>query len=105
MSTLGNFIVLEKDREKVLKIREGSFRIERRTITDNLTKQPKSINTAAMDVTQEDGKPVTKTFSTTSDKLANTLLAFHLSSTLYTRNLGITMRGEGFAREYSVRQF
>ena len=105
MSALGNYVQLEKDREKVLKIREGSFRIERRTITDNISRLPKSLNTAVMDVTQEDGKPVTKTFSTTSDKLANTLTAFHLSRTLYTRNLGITMRGEGFAKEYSVRQF
>lgn len=105
MSALGNFIVLEKDREKILKIREGSFHIERRSITDNITKLPKSLNTAVMDVTQEDGKPVTKTFSTTSDKLANTLLTLHLSRILYTRNFGITMRGEGFAKEYTVREF
>lgn len=105
MSALGNYIFLERDREKVLKIREGSFHIERRLITDNVTRQQKSINTAVMDVTQEDGKPVTKTFSTTSDKLANTLLAIHLARTLYTQNIGITMKGDGFAREYSVRQF
>jgi hypothetical protein len=103
--TLENFVKLESDVEKRLKIREGSFRIEPRIILDPRTKSPKSINVAVMDVIEEDGKPVTKGFSTVSDKLATQLRAAHDNGTLYRYTVGIKRVGSGYATEYQLRLF
>ena len=103
--TLDNFVKLEPDKEKVLRIREGSFRVEPRIILDPRTKSPKSINAAVMDVYNEDGQPVTKGFSTVSDKLATQLKAAHDNGTLYRYNVGIKRVGVGYTTEYQLRLF
>jgi len=103
--TLENFVKLESDVEKRLKIREGSFRIEPRIILDSKTKGPKSVNAAVMDVLEEDGKPVTKAFSTVSDKLATQLKVAHDNGTLYRYTVGIKRVGAGYATEYQLRLF
>jgi len=105
LSVLGNFVQFEKDREKILRFDRDTFRIEPRTIMDPTGKKPKSVNAAIVDVIEEDGVPVKKRLSTVSDKLATTLRSLHVSGYLYQGKIGITMRGEGFTREYSVRQF
>jgi hypothetical protein len=103
--TLENYVKLVRNIEKVLRIKEGSFRIEARTITDPSTKIQKTVHAAAMDVYEEDGVPVTKTFSTLSEKLAAALQVAHNNGTLYRGKVGIKMVGSGFATEYQIRYF
>lgn len=103
--TLANYVKLEADIEKVLRIKQGSFHIEPRTITDPVTKDQKIVNAAVMTVIEEDGKAIDKTFSTLSDKLASTLRVSHENGNLYRYRVGIKPVGEGYAREYQVRLF
>lgn len=103
--TLANYVKLEPNVEKLLMFREGSFRIEQRPITDPVTKQPKIVNAAVIDVVSEDGTPATKTFSTLSEKLASTLQAAHNNGTLYRYRWGIKQIGTGYRREYQTRTF
>jgi hypothetical protein len=100
---LDNFVKLEPDREKILRIKEGSFRIEPRIIKDPSSKQTKTVNSAVMDVIQEDGRTVQKGFSTLSDKLAVQLKAAHDNGTLYRYSVGIKRVGSGFVTEYQLR--
>jgi len=103
--TLENYVKLEREVEKVMRIREGSFRIEERTITDPTTKVQKIIHAAVVDVIEEDGRPVKKTFSTLGEKLAAALQVAHNNGTLYRFRLGIKKVGEGYATEYQIRFF
>lgn len=103
--TLENFVKLENNVEKVIRVKAGTFRIEPREITDPKTERTKTINAAVMDVWEEDGAPVTKTFSTLSEKLASALSAAHQNGTLYQYRVGIKQTGSGFAREYQLRLF
>jgi hypothetical protein len=103
--TLENYVKLEQDVEKVLRIKTNSFRIEPRIVVDPTTKIQKTVNAAVVDVIEEDGRPVTKTFSTLGEKLATALNVAHTNGTLYTHRLGITMKGAGYAREYQLRLF
>jgi len=102
---LANYVKLEPNIEKVLRIKPDSFRIEPRIIIDPVTKTQKKVNAAVMDVIEEDGIPVTKIFSTLSEKLAAILKTAHENGTLYRFRVGIKPIGEGFAREYQVRFF
>ena len=102
LMVLANYVMLEKDKEKMLRFRRDSFRIEPREIVDPTSKKSKIINAAVLDVIEEDHIPVDKTFSTLSDKLATALKAAHDNGTLYDRRVGITMTGEGFWREYAL---
>lgn len=103
--TLENYVKFEKDREKTLKFKPESFRIEPREIIDPDTKIKKKVNAAVVDVTEEDDKPVSKILSTLSDKFATQLKTAHDNGTLYRYRVGITMKGEGYAREYTLRFF
>jgi len=103
--TLENYVRLEKDVEKVLRFKPESFRIEPREITDSVTEKKRTVNAAVVDVTMEDGRPITKTFSTLGEKLATQLKTAHDNGTLYRYRVGVTMRGEGFGREYTLRLF
>jgi len=103
--TLANYVKLVRDVEKVLRVKEGSFRIEPRIILDPVTKSPKSVHAAVMDVYEEDGTPVTKTFSTLGEKLAAALQVAHSNGTLYRNRIGIKMVGTGFVTEYQIRFF
>lgn len=103
--TLENFVRLVSDVEKVLRFKPESFRIEPRTIIDPFTKATKTVNAAVLDVIEEDGAPSTKTFSTLGEKFAAALQVAHNNGTLYRYRVGITMKGEGFGREYQLRFF
>jgi hypothetical protein len=103
--TLENYVKLVPDVEKVLRVKEGSFRIEPRTIIDPARKTPKIVNAASVDVYEEDGSPVTKTFSTLSEKLAAALQVSHNNGTLYRYKIGIKMVGAGYAKEFQLRYF
>jgi hypothetical protein len=103
--TLENYVKLVEGVEKVLKIREGTFRIEPRTVLDPKTKAPTPKQAAVMDVYEEDGRGVQKQFSTLSDKLATQLKAAHDNRTLYTHNVGIKKVGSGYVTEYALRLF
>lgn len=103
--TLGNFVKLETNIEKVLRIREGSFRIEPRTINDPLSRISKLVHAASMDVIEEDGQPTTKTFSVLSEKLAAALQVSHNNGDLYRYRVGIKRVGSGYATEYQIRYF
>lgn len=103
--TLENFVRLETNVEKALRFKRDSFRIEPREITDPNTKAKKTVQAAVLDVTEEDGNPVTKTLSTLSDKLATQLKAAHDNGSLYRYRVGIKKVGSGFATEYQIRLF
>lgn len=99
---LENYVKLVPNVEKRLRIKDGSFRIEDRLITDPITKLQKTARAAVVTVTSEDGIPVTKTFSTLSEKLASQLQALHLNGDLYKYTIAIKKHGSGFTTEYSV---
>ena len=101
--TLENYVKLVSDVEKVLRIKEGSFRVEDRLIMDPKTHIEKTTRAAVVDVIEEDRVPVTKTFSTLSEKLATTLKTMHDNGDLYKYSVGVTKRGVGFRTEYEVR--
>ncbi|RLC85614.1 MAG: hypothetical protein DRJ03_11090 [Chloroflexi bacterium] len=102
---LANYVKLETGKEKVLRFRPDSARIEVRLITDPVTKKTKRVRALVIDVIEEDGLPVEKVFSTLSEKLAETLWTAHQTGDLYRFRVGITPVGEGYAREYKVRFF
>jgi hypothetical protein len=101
--TLANFVKLEPNIEKKLRVRPGSFRLEPRTIPDPGTRQPRLVTVAVMTVTEEDGKPVQKEFSTLSEKLATGLKAAADNGTLYGHTIGIKKVGAGYVTEYQIR--
>lgn len=101
--TLENYVKLAPEVEKILRIKDGSFRVEDRLITDIITHKEKSLRVAVVDVYEEDRIPVAKSFSTTSEKLATTLKTMHDNGDLYKYPIGITKRGTGFRTEFEVR--
>jgi hypothetical protein len=102
---LENYVKLVPEKEKVLRFRPGSFRIEEAEITDPITKSPKRVRKAVLDVIEEDYRPVVKVFSTLSEKLALQLKTAHDTGDLYRYRIGITWRPRGYATEYTVRIF
>lgn len=103
--TLANYVKLTANTETQIRVKEGSFRIESREITDPKTKAKKTVNVAAMDVYEENGVPVQKVFSTLSDKLATTLKLAHDNGSLYRYRVSIKPIGSDFTREYQVAFF
>lgn len=103
--TLANYVKLVPNIETVIRVKEGSFRIEPREITDPKTKIKKVVNAAAMDVYEENGVPAKKVFSTLSEKLATTLKIAHDNGSLYRYRVSIKPVGADFTREYQVAFF
>lgn len=101
--TLENYVKLVPGVEKVLRFKPESFRIEPRQIRDPVTKAFKGVRAGVADVTEEDGKPVTKTYSTLSEKHAAQLGVLHDNGQLYHYKIGLTVRGSGYGREYQIR--
>jgi len=102
---LENYVKLPREKERVMRFRPGSFRVEETTITDPKTKQPKRLRRAVVDVTEEDYRPVVKIFSTLSEKLATQLRQAHETGDLYRYHVGITWHPQELATEYTVRLF
>ena len=78
-------------------------RIERRDITDPVTKQVKGVNVLAFTVDELDGKPVQSTFSTLAEKLAKALQPWIDDHTISLRTVIITQVGQGFTADYNVQ--
>jgi len=98
---LGNFVKFEEGTPK--KLRLTDHRIGPTQIPDPITKKPKVLNVLEFDVSEEDGKPISKQWRVTSEKLAQQLWPF-LDGNLYRGKLfTITAQGKGFLREYTVK--
>jgi len=102
---LENFVRLQRDSEKILRFKPGSWRVEETTITDPKTKQPKRVRRAVLDVLEEDYRPTVKIFSTLSEKLASQLAQAHTTGDLYRYRIGITWHPQELATEYTLRIF
>lgn len=101
MSVLGNFVKLEPERPKRLKLTRP--RIEERIIHDPKTGMTKVVRALVFDCIEEDGRPVSKTFSTLSEKLARMLLAIWERRTKDYIYVEIIWYPRDFATEYEVR--
>lgn len=99
---LKNYVRLQSEKQKLLRFKHESYRVEPREITDPASGTSKIVNAAVMDVIEEDGQAVNITFSTLSSKLATTLKTMHDNGTLYRGKIGITQRGSGYSRQYEV---
>ena len=102
MALLANYVRLEPEKEKCLRFRENSLRIEERTIRDPKTGVVKTVRALVLDVIEEDGIPVSKTFSTLSEKLAQILYNLHSTGELYRHYVCITWHPRDYATEYEV---
>ena len=71
---LGNWVVLHPGERKVLHFVDHTF-VER-VIVDPVTGKPKTLRALHLRVDQEDGKPVDKTFSVISERLAGQLAPY-----------------------------
>jgi len=101
--TLENYVKLRADLETVIRVKDGSFRVEAATITDRQTRAPKQVRKAVVDVIEENSLPVSKTFSTLAEKLAAQLRTMHDNGDLYRYRIGLTWHPAGYATEYSIR--
>jgi len=100
MSILGNFVRLVPDKPKRLKLTRP--RIEERIIRDPKTGRTKVVRALVFDVLEEDGLPVSKIFSTLSEKLAAQLLAIWEHRRADYIDVTIIWHPRDFATEYEV---
>jgi len=100
MSLLANYIRLEPEKPKLLKL--SNERIEERVITDPKTKRTKTVRALVYNCTEEDGRPVSKIFSTLSEKLALQLHALWERRTHDYIKVRITRHPRDYATEYTV---
>jgi len=101
MAVLGNFVELKDGIPK--RMRFTDHRIVPRQLTDPYLRAPKTVNVLEFDVSEEDGAPVSKKYSVTSEKHAQQLATF-LDGKLYTAKVfTITVHGKGFLREFTVK--
>jgi len=98
---LGNFVEMKEEVEKVLRF--TGYKMTSETIPDRITKQPKILNMLILNVSEEDGKPVSKEYRVTSEKHARDLWPHLQDGSFKTRAFGITPHGKGFLREYTIR--
>ena len=97
---LANFVRLTPGVRKRLVLRDPT--IEEITIVDPHTKRPKSLRRLRFTVTEEDGVPTTKYFTTLSEKLAQMLMALWDRRTADTICVYITEFGTSLAKDYEV---
>jgi hypothetical protein len=77
--------------------------VEEVVIPDPVTKRPKTIRRLRFTVHEEDGMPVTKYFTTPSERLAQMLMAIWERRAADRICVEITMFGTGLAKDYEVR--
>lgn len=100
MSVLGNYIDLIAGVPKLLKI--SRYYMDVIDMKDPESKEIKPVNRLVCIVTREDGKDVSKTFSITSEKLAQMIMP-GLKKDLYKeKEVRLIMTGRGYLREYSM---
>ncbi len=97
---LANYVKLIPGVKKRLKLKDPV--VEEITIKDPITKQPKIIRRLRFTVLEEDGMPVTKYFTTPSEKLAQQLMAIWDKRTADTICVEITEFGVGLAKDFEV---
>jgi hypothetical protein len=102
---LENYVRLEPEREVVLRFEPGSFRMVEVTMRDPETHEIKVQTRYEAEVVEEDGKPVSKRFSTLSSKLGMQLQVMHEDGELYRYKIGITRHELGYRSEYTIRVF
>ncbi len=100
MAVLSNFVRLTPNVPKTLKIEE--CKITEVVVRDPLWGRPIPKRRLTCLVSEEDGVPVNKVFSTLSEKLASQIWELYRAGVLKEHRIRITMIGEGFAREYQV---
>jgi len=98
---LGNYVKLVPD--KGVRMHLSNPRIVERTIKDPKTGRVKTVRALEFDVTELNGVPVSKTFSTLSEKLAQQLMALWETGILKERPVEIVWHPRDFATEYEVR--
>ena len=95
-----SYIKLEPEKTKRLKLDKWYW--EDREITDPKSKLKKPIKCMVFHVTEEDGKPVDKTFSVIAYKLQLTLAPLIETGVIFTRRVDITWYPRDYATEYGV---
>lgn len=102
---LANYVKLEPEKEKELRFVRGSWAVVPHTWRDPKTGRLKTGRRLSLDVLEEDYLPVSKGFSTLSEKLAARLEIAHLNGDLYRYRVGIKWTPNDLATEYQVRYF
>ena len=100
MMVLGNYVKLPANVPKTLKLTR--MRIEERVIEDPKTHLTKTVRALVFDCIEEDGRPVSKIFSTISEKLATQLYALWNRRTRDYIKVRITRIPRDYATEYEV---
>ncbi len=97
---LSNYVKLIPGVKKKLKLKDPV--IEDVTIKDPVTKMPKVIRRLRFTVVEEDGMPVAKYFTTTSEKLAQQLMTLYNNRKADYICVEITEFGAGLAKDFEV---
>lgn len=98
---LQNIVMLEND--KPTRLHFTDHQIESRTITDPVTRQPKTVNTLVFDVDRLNGAAVTAKWSTLAEKLAMQFQPYLEDKSYRSYEIIITQSGDGFRRSWSVQ--
>jgi len=98
---LGNFVQLSEGIPK--RLRFSDHTITAKAIMDPMTKTMKTVNALQFRVIEEDGIPVDKIYSITSEKHAQQFAPFLQDKTYIGRVFTIIVRGRGFLREYTTQ--
>ena len=97
---LENYVTFEEGRPKRLHF--TSHAVSDRRLRDPLTGLEKSMTVLAMQVDEEDGLPVAKLLSITSEGLAAQIQGYLSGEQYRAYDYTITRRGAGFGTRYSV---
>lgn len=100
-----NYVELIQGIEKKLRFKADSLRYEPRKIMDPQSKVEKTVNATVLDVIEEDGRAVTKQFSTLAMKLSSQLVSLSSGGSLYGRVVGIKKTGAGYTTEFAVNVY
>lgn len=97
---LRNFIVLEDGVSA--RMHFAAYTLVEKTITDPITRFPKTVRVLELLVDRLNGQVVSVPFSVTAEKLAAQLQPWIENRRLSEVDFLITARGSGFGRSYSV---
>lgn len=97
---LENFVTLVPGVPKTMHFTAGE--IVNKVITDPALLRAKTIKALHLEVDREDGVPVSKSFSVTSEKLAQSLAPYLGPGRLPLYDFTITLSGSGYTRSYSL---
>jgi hypothetical protein len=97
---IANFIQFEPGVTKWLVLSDP--RTIEKEITDSLDDRRKQIQVRRWTVSREDGAFVNKTLDVTSIKFDSTLMTHYNLSAMDSKEIGITVTGTGFQKNYSV---